>query len=452
MTVKSITFSVPQVLGAVVVVILVMISQTIFASPTKAESWTDLRGTRTIEARMVGMWGDSVVLELQNGNRVSVELNSLRSESRIQAQQLAREWEKSRVVRVKELQGQAVAAAAPAPDPLPMPPATTPYSPPDADQAIGPFLQQIETLVRDGHLKAVFDALPPSYRNDLGDVIKLASEKVTEETWNKSIGALQEFGDAIVTKQRWFLSSPRVVGLPPETFETVTQDVMTLAGAMRVGLAPDVISLQKLRDMPTDQWMTDFDKAIAPFVAQLFQFQSGGNRTVTVDSEKDDTAIVSIEQSGKKSKVNFTKVDGYWVPKSLAEKWTASIESAKKSIAENTTGDLFPVATGFGTIVLSFTGPMSSASTADQYHGAMESVFASAATIETAIAGFGNLIGKNFSMSGRPGSGGYPGSSGYPSGYESDSGMNDPYNGASGGADGMSSYEEQMRSQQSTRP
>ena len=91
------------------------------ASTAIAETWTDLRGTHSVEAEMVGMWADNVVLKMSDGRRVTVKLGDLRSESRIQAAALSKAISESRTGRVKELQGQAAAAAAPAPNPLPKP-------------------------------------------------------------------------------------------------------------------------------------------------------------------------------------------------------------------------------------------------------------------------------------------------------------------------------------------
>ncbi|MGB7323783.1 MAG: hypothetical protein WBD31_02855 [Rubripirellula sp.] len=420
-------------------VVLIIVFGVGFCTETaRAESWTDLRGTRTIEARMVGLWGDSVILEMLNGKRISVKLDALRSESRIQAQDLARQWQKTRGTRIGELQGRATEAAAPAPNPLPMPPAAPPYAAPKTDLAIGAFLDQIETLVRDGHVRAIYDSLPLTYRNDINDIVKLAAEKSDQATWNASIGKLQQFGEAVVTKQRWFLSSPRVKQLPPDTFNTMAEEVLTTAGGLRVGLSPDVISLEKLRTTPIDKCVADLDAAIAPFVAQLFSYGGRSGRTVTVDSEKEDTAVVSIEQEGKKSRVTFTKVDGFWVPKSMADSWTESVESAKATISESTGGDLFPAVTGFATMVGSFSEPMLASTTADQYHGAMESIFSGAALMETALAGFGDMIGKRFSLTGKSPNGGY--------GYDDYSGMDD-YDDYSG-MDESSNYEEEMRRQE----
>ena len=42
---------------------------------------------------MLGLWNDSVILQMDDGRRVSVNLLDLRSESRIQAKEIARRLE-----------------------------------------------------------------------------------------------------------------------------------------------------------------------------------------------------------------------------------------------------------------------------------------------------------------------------------------------------------------------
>ena len=79
-----------------------------------AETWTSLRGTFSVEAKMLGLWNDSVILQMDDGRRVSVNLLDLRSESRIQAKEIARRLETERQNRIGELKTQADASSAPA--------------------------------------------------------------------------------------------------------------------------------------------------------------------------------------------------------------------------------------------------------------------------------------------------------------------------------------------------
>ena len=265
----------------------------------QAEQWTDLNGTRTVEARMVGLWGDSVILELTGGKRVAVKLEDLRSESRIQAQKLARQLEVSRASRVSELQGNAAAASAAAPEPLPKPSAAPAYQPPQANVGVAEFIDQIDAAITDGHLVAVYDALPPTYRKDVDDMVKLTASQLNQNSWQGLVGTAQRIGEVIVTHQTWFLSSPRIQALRPKDLDAVETQVLSLADLMRVGLSPEATSLNQLQTISFGQWLSERDRVIAPYLAQLVD-QSGVNisRQVTVKSEKDGVAVISVEQDG----------------------------------------------------------------------------------------------------------------------------------------------------------
>ena len=84
----------------------------------QAEKWTSLSGNRTVEATMVGMWDNQVVLVLTGGRKINVPMDSLIAESRIQAGQLAARLQQQREALTSEIKKVAEEAAAPAPNPL----------------------------------------------------------------------------------------------------------------------------------------------------------------------------------------------------------------------------------------------------------------------------------------------------------------------------------------------
>jgi len=357
----------------------------------QGELWTDLQGTRTVEARMIGLWGDSVILELRGGKRVAVKMEDLRSESRIQAQKLARQLKVSRADRVSELQGNASAASAPAPQPLPKPPAAPSYQPPQANMGVAKFIDQIDSAITDGHLIAVYDALPPSYRKDVDDVVKLTASQLNQNSWQGLVGTAQRLGDVIVNHQTWFLSSPRIQALPPKDFDAVEEQILPLADLMRVGLSPEATSLDQLQNVSFGQWLTERDGVIAPYLAQLVD-QIGLNigRQVTVKSEKDGVAEISVEQDGATRNIQLVSIDGYWVPKTIADEWAANIESLKSDIT-GTTG----LIDSLGAVVGAFNpalNPMANSQSSDQFHAAMNGLFSP--TIQTAVITLATALGK----------------------------------------------------------
>jgi hypothetical protein len=357
----------------------------------RAEQWTDLLGTRTVEARMVGLWGDSVILELLGGKRVAVKLADLRSESRIQARKLAQKLEVARASRVLELKGNASAASAKAPQPLPKPPAAPAYQPPQANMGVAEFIDQIDSAITDGHLIAVYDALPPSYRKDVDEVVQLTASKLNESSWQVVVGTLQRLGDVIINHQTWFLSNPRIQALPPKDLYAVEEQILPLADLMRVGLSPEATSLNQLQTIPFGQWLTERDEVIAPYLAQLVdQIGLGIGRQVTVKSEKDGAAVISVEQDGASRDIELVSIDGYWVPKTIADEWATNIDSLKGDISSTTqTIDFL----SRGLVVFNpMLNPMANSQSSAQFHAAMDGLFSPAA--QTVLTTLASVLGK----------------------------------------------------------
>lgn len=400
----------------------------------QAELWTDLQGTRTVEARMIGLWGDSVILELTGGKRVAVKMEDLRSESRIQAQKLARQLKVSRAERVSELQGNAAAASAAAPQPLPSPSPAPAYQPPQANAKVADFINQIDDAISDGHLMAVYDALPPSYRKDVDDVVKLTASQLNQASWQGLVGTAHRLGDVIINHQTWFLSSPRIQALPPKDLDAVEEQILPLADLMRVGLSPEATSLDQLQTVSFGQWLTERDKAIAPYLAQLVDgIGLNISRQVTVKSEKDGVAVISVEQDGAARDIQLVAIDGYWVPKTIADDWAANIESLKGDIT-STTGMI----DSLGAVVGAFNpalNPLANSQSSDQFHAAMDGLFSP--TIQTAMITLATALGKNPVVASNQGNGrGNGGFGGYNEGYEDEMGddMGDDIYGGGGPA------------------
>lgn len=379
-------------------------------SAVQAETWTSLRGTHSVNARLIGIWNGKAVLEMDGGRRVSVRLSDLQADSRIQAQTLAKGLDKNRSDRVKQLQGNAAAAAAPAPDPLPQPPAAAPYTPPQPGADPGQFLNQVDAAMNNGHILAMYDSLPPSYRQDIDGIVQLAAQKMDPNAWRSLIGTIHQVGDLIVTRQRWLFSSPRLKALPPDQLEKIEGPLLGMAGLLRTGLDPEAMSLDTLKNTNFREWLANRDTAIAPYLAQLNQLDGETGRTFTVDSTRGTTAVVSISSGGMSQKVTFAQVDGYWVPKSLADGWAASIESTRNELTQAQDGTYMASAGMMVAPVAPVLQSLAQADSAPQFHAAIDTIMTSAQTYVMSMA---PMLGGGNSLASRGGPGG-----GYGEDYE----------------------------------
>ncbi|QDV62139.1 hypothetical protein [Crateriforma conspicua] len=357
----------------------------VMASPLSAETWTNLEGTSSIEARMIGRWGDNVVLETSGGRRVTVKMEDLRSDSRIQADDLAAELDQNRDASVQQLQQQAEIAAAPAPDPLPEPEPAPAYQPPlrnvSAEEAFNHMVAQLQA----GHVRVLFESLPPLYRKDLEKIIAQAARKLDPSAFDAVTSTIHQVGDTVVTRQNWLFSHPRFESVSAETTAQLREMTLAAANMMRSGFDPQTLKLEDLKTQPFGKWLADYDTAMAAYLHPLMDDSaSSGVPEMTFDEGKDGKVTVT-QVISEKQKVQFDleKVDGFWLPSSLAKDWDKQVEQWQAKLDETDDGSVGGggVAAMVSGVAGPFLQPLRDAGTAKEFHVAMESLIAGAETL-----------------------------------------------------------------------
>jgi hypothetical protein len=332
----------------------------------QAEKWTSLTGNRTVEATMVGMWDNQVVLLLAGGRKINVPMDSLIAESRIQAGQLAAQLQQQRKALTSEIKKVAEEAAAPAPDPLPEPPAAPDYEAPASGMSPDETLQAISTQIQNGHIAVIYDALPPSYRKRIDSLVQLTLTKLEPEALSQPLSQLHSLADLIVTRQNWILSHPRLLdsvgqeGTLNAAGDVIQKLALPAANLLRAGIPADQAAIDSIQQIGFAKWLHQQDAAIAPYAAILLQSYSSPASQWSLLDSKEDTAILELpgaisdssalaSQSGssdsssdlsssssssdsysssyesggsnvaKNPTIALKKVEGFWIPASVAE-------------------------------------------------------------------------------------------------------------------------------------
>jgi hypothetical protein len=116
---------------------------------------------------------------------------------------------------------------------------------------------------------------------------------------------------------------------------------------------------------------------IAPYVAALMQDQAvSGTRNLNVESETADKAVVTISHSGGDKKVNFTNVDGYWVPEAMAKSWADDMAARTAELEDAPAGSYLAENLAGLAAMRAMLAPLAAAQDADKFHGAMETMIA----------------------------------------------------------------------------
>ncbi|MEL6105264.1 MAG: hypothetical protein AAFU85_04475 [Planctomycetota bacterium] len=344
-----------------------------------AERWTSLHSSRTVEAQFIGLWGESVILQLEDERRVTVNINELVAESRILARELGERQRQRREELVDGIRSDAAAESAPAPDPLPRPRTPPAYQQYSGGDGLLERLEWLEEQTNNGHVIALFDCLPASYQSDIDQLAKKAAGKANQSAASKGITAIHSIGDLIVTRQRWLFSHPRIEAIPDEASGMLKEGVLAFGGLIRDGLDPDEFSLEKLQQTSLRGWLMGFDNRIAPYllaIQDLVKSTGVPQASFKVLSETAEGASVSVGVGPGQQVFNVIRVDGAWVPAQWAPaEWSKMVQDAHATLDQIPDGSLGNQAAVAPFVIGPYVEPAMSAASARDLHAVMDQWF-----------------------------------------------------------------------------
>ncbi len=236
----------------------------------RADEWTSLSGTSTVSGELVGLWNGRVLLRLDGGRRVSVKLEDLRAESRIQAEKRFEQLQQEMAQRSEEIR--AVAAEASAPAPAEMPELETTAMPAYEPPPPGSDLKQTLLAIRDqslaGHPRVLFDTLPPSHQELAETWFRTVIFK-WDVSFDTARQTLESLGELMISRQRWLFSHPRFA----ELTEAEQTDLLVFGEFLRRLFAAEVTGLDTLRSRPLAETVAAVDDAAAPLLNRLLAEQ-----------------------------------------------------------------------------------------------------------------------------------------------------------------------------------
>lgn len=298
----------------------------------RADQWTNLAGTSTISGEMLGLWNGRVLLQLESGRRVSVRMEDLRADSRIQAEKRLNELNERLQQQREEIRTIAEELSAAAPQELPELPEAPSYQPPEPGVDLQTALISIRNQTLAGHLRVYYDTLPASHQKLVDELAAAVLAKLNTASYESTRTTLLKLADLIVTRQRWLFSYPQFAQLP----EPVQSGVLNTAHLITALAADDVASLQTLRSRPFSESVASLSDAVSPHIARLlaehvgsiemsnFEVEPGPNETMI--------ASVTVPIVGTVHSTTYTQVEGRWVEGEDAQ-WAADdLKELQKSL------------------------------------------------------------------------------------------------------------------------
>lgn len=199
---------------------------------------------------------------------------------------------------------------------------------------------------------AIWDALPTSYQKDVHDVIHSALAKVDPGLYDQSVALVTKVAKILKDKKTFILAHPMMADVPNKAevekqwdpmiamFDTIlTSDLGSHAKASKINLGAflDKTGSKIMADIAKTAKLTGGGEADEYFEA-LDKIKT---MKATLVKQEGNKATVKLEAKGEEAEeVEFTLVDGKWLPSEMVAGWSDAIAQAKAEIANMNEEDM----------------------------------------------------------------------------------------------------------------
>jgi len=208
------------------------------------------------------------------------------------------------------------------------------------DQAI----EQTARSVADGRFDAAWQALPPSYQDDITEIVHRGAAEMDAELWNRTFTVLQKTTRILSEKRDFILDHPMLAS-NIENRSEAEAGWDSVVSVFKVLVDSELADLNKVQSLDVEEFLGDTGKTLWTELGRAAKlspdnaFEKAMNdlRTTnaTVLSVEDQTARVRIEVPGKPVKEeDYVKVEGRWIPAELARGWGEMMDETRQKLAQ----------------------------------------------------------------------------------------------------------------------
>lgn len=201
----------------------------------------------------------------------------------------------------------------------------------------------IETIAKElaaGNGGVLWQAMPATYQNDVNAIAQLAGTKVDAEIYDQSFGLLGRLAD-VADKQKEFILNTELGGeQPAEQIAKVEAAWPSIIGFVRTLANSPIGSSAGLQSFDGEAFFSGTVSELLGYSEDLSAINEealslSAFNDVTVKALESSENAATLEMTAPDGTVEteaFTKVDGRWVPTSMATDWQQSIAGAREQL------------------------------------------------------------------------------------------------------------------------
>ena len=197
----------------------------------------------------------------------------------------------------------------------------------------------------EGNLEVLWQAMPASYQADVQKLLAACAKKMDAELWEKGSKAAVKLSKVLTEKTDFVVATPFVAQLlqtaaiKPEDAKPVLTSV---AGVLTI-LQSNAATLPQLEKLDVEKLLVELGPHYRIFFeatlrnAKISQakttdfFKNLEVKVVKMEGDRASVEVTKIDDT--KLVVEMVRLEGKWVPKEMADQWSAKIDEAHKAIA-----------------------------------------------------------------------------------------------------------------------
>lgn len=206
--------------------------------------------------------------------------------------------------------------------------------------------------VADGNAAAVWDAMPPTWQQDVNTLTHEFAAKMDPELWNKLFSILQKAVTVLQDKKDLIMATS-MMEQAGENRDEIEANWDSVTTALSTLVNSELSNLDNLKTMDwgayasgsgnqlVSQVMTMASKAAAEDDDDVNPVEALRTVSAEVLEKADDRATLRVSMEGEEpEEVEVALVEGRWVPAEMADEWDQKIAEAREGLANMSTEEM----------------------------------------------------------------------------------------------------------------
>lgn len=212
-------------------------------------------------------------------------------------------------------------------------------------------VRAVAEALADHHPEVVWQALPPTYQKDITDLTHAFAQRMDPEVWDAAFGLGRRTAALLRNKKDIILSSSMLdaAGEGREQLENGWDAMVALLDSF---FASDVSSLESLRAIDWERYLATTGHDMMNLAAERSKATGEEGFDLELAQQLRDTKVEVVSQDAESAtlrmtapdedpeEVQFTRVEGRWVPSELADDWDKDVAEAKESLSAMTDDEI----------------------------------------------------------------------------------------------------------------